>query len=89
MPTTLPPLKFDHKKGFEIETEYKNAIRELYGFGEKSTEQLIERYKLGKLTIHRVLGYNTTKRARLTRTRRPPKLLDVHMNEVIEYYSEK
>jgi len=35
---TPPPRKFDHKKGFEIETEHKNAIRELYGFGEKLTE---------------------------------------------------
>jgi transposase len=89
MPTTPPPLKFDHKKGFEIETEHKNAIRELHGFGEKSTEQLMERYKLGKSTIHRVLGYDTTKRARPTRTGRPPKLSDARMNEVIEYCSEK
>jgi hypothetical protein len=38
MPTTPPPFNFDHKKGYEIETEYKNTIRELYGFGGKLTE---------------------------------------------------
>jgi hypothetical protein len=36
MPTTPPPLVFNHAPGFEIETEHKNAIRELYSFGEKS-----------------------------------------------------
>ncbi len=88
-PTTIPTtLKFDHKKGFEIETEHKNAIRELHGFWEKLTEQLIERYKLGKSTIHHVLGYDTTKRARLTRTGRPFKLSDARINEIIEYCSE-
>ena len=27
---TTPPLDFDHKKGFEIPTKYKEAIRQLY-----------------------------------------------------------
>ena len=89
MPTTPPPLQFDHKKGFEIETEHKNAIRELHGFGEKSTIQLMDRYKLGRSTIHRILDYKTTTRARPTRTRRPSKLTDARMSEIIEYCSEK
>jgi hypothetical protein len=41
MPTTPPTLKFDHLPGFEIETEHKNAIRELHGFGKKTTPELI------------------------------------------------
>ena len=89
MPTTPPPLQFDHKKGFEIETEHKNAIRELHGFGEKSTIQLMDRYKLGRSTIHRILDYKTTTRARPTRTGRPSKLTDARMSEIIEYCSEK
>ena len=51
MPTTPPPLDFDHKPGFEIATKHKNAIRELYGFGEKSTAELMARYKLSKSCI--------------------------------------
>jgi Mor family transcriptional regulator len=47
---------FDHVPGFEITTKHKEVIRELHGFGEKSTTELIERYKLGKTTIYRVLG---------------------------------
>jgi hypothetical protein len=89
MSTTLPPPKFDHKKGFKIEIEHKNAIRELYSFREKLIKQLIERYKLGKLIIHRVLRYDTTKRACLTRTRRPLKLSDARINEVIKYCFKK
>jgi hypothetical protein len=57
MPTTQPPLNFDHKLGFEIATKHKNAIRELHGFGEKTTEELMARYKLTKSTIHHVLDY--------------------------------
>jgi hypothetical protein len=52
MPTTPPPLDFDHLPGFEIATKHKNAIRELYGFGRKTTEELMARYKLTKLSIH-------------------------------------
>jgi transposase len=89
MPTTPPPLQFSHQKGFEIETEHKNAIHELHGFGEKSNAQLMDRYKLGRSTIHRILDYETTTRARLTRTGRPSKLTDARMSEIIEYCSEK
>jgi hypothetical protein len=88
MPTTLPTLKFDHLPGFEIETEHKNAIRELYGFGKKTTPELMQRYKLGRSTIHRVLGYDIMTRARPTRTRRPPKLSDARVNEIIKYCSK-
>jgi transposase len=89
MPTTPPPPGFNHLPGFEIETEHKNAIRELYSFGKKTTPELMQRYKLGRSTIHRILDYETTTRARPTRTGRPAKLTDARMNEIIEYYSEK
>jgi hypothetical protein len=55
---------FNHAPGFEINTKYKEAIRQLYGFREKSTAELMERYKLGKTTIHYVLEYNAPERAR-------------------------
>jgi DDE superfamily endonuclease/Transposase len=48
----------------------------------------MQRYKLGRSTIHRVLECDTTTRARPTRTGRPPKLSDVRVNEIIEYCSE-
>jgi hypothetical protein len=89
MPTTPPPPGFNHLPGFEIEIEYKNAIRELYGFGKKTTLELIQHYKLGRSTIHRILDYETTIRARPTRTGRPAKLIDVRINEIIEYCSKK
>jgi hypothetical protein len=47
---------FNHAPGFEITTKHKEAIRELHGFKEKLTTELIERDKLGKSTIYRVLG---------------------------------
>ena len=55
---------FNHAPGFEIATKDKEAIRELHGFGEKSTEQLMTRYKLRKSTIRRVLEYDAPERAR-------------------------
>ena len=64
MPTTPSPLVFNHALGFEIATKHKEVIRELHGFGEKSTTELMERYKLGKTTIHRVLEYDAPERAR-------------------------
>ncbi len=88
MATTPPDLKFDHIPGFEIATEHKNAIRELHSFGKKTTPELIQRYELGRSTIHRILGYDVTTRARPSRTGRPPKLSDARVNEIIEYCSE-
>jgi hypothetical protein len=88
MPTTPPPLDFDHKPGFEIATKHKNAIRELHGFGGKTTEELMARYKLTKSTIHHVLDYEHPERARPTRTGRPKILTDTRVDEVIEYLSE-
>jgi transposase len=88
MPTTPPPFVFDHVPGFEIATKYKEAIRELYSFGEKSTAELMERYKLGKTTIYHILAYNAPERARPCRTGRPQLLTDARVNEIIEYCAE-
>jgi hypothetical protein len=46
MPTTLPLLDFDHQKGFEIPTKYKEATRQLYNFANVPTGALEFRYKL-------------------------------------------
>lgn len=87
MPTTPPPLVFNHATGFEIDTKHKEAIRQLHGFGEKLTAELMGRYKLSKSTIHHVLAYDVPERARpkLSRTSRPQQLTDAKVNEVIEY----
>jgi hypothetical protein len=64
MAPSTPPLQFDHKPGFEIETGDKKAIRELYGFAKKSIPALMDRYKLGYTTICRVLQYDRPERIR-------------------------
>jgi hypothetical protein len=71
MPTTPLPLVFNHALGFEIDTKHKEAIRQLYNFGEKSTAELIVHYKLSKSTIHHALAYDVPERARSGRTGRP------------------
>jgi len=88
MPTTPPPLDFDHKPGFEIAIKHKKAIRELHGFGGKTTEELMARYKLTKSTIHHVLDYKHPEQARPTQTRRPKILTDMRVDKVIEYLLE-
>ena len=88
MAASTPPLDFDHQKGFEIPTKHKEAIRQLHWFGKVSIGQLESRYKLGNSSIRRVLGYDVPKRARLARTGRPQKLMDIQVDEIIEYCSE-
>jgi hypothetical protein len=88
MAPSTPPLQFDHKPGFEIETGDKKAIRELYGFVKKSIPDLMSRYKLGYTTICRVLQYDRPERARPTRTGRPIQLTDTRVDEIIVYLSE-
>ena len=61
--STIPfLLDFDYKPDFEIVTKYKNIIRELYGFGEKSITEFIARYKLSKSLIRYILSYNYPER---------------------------
>ena len=71
MPTTPPPLDFDHQKGFEIPTKHKEAIRQLYYFAKVPIGALEVRYKLSNSTIRRVLDYDAPERARPTRIGRP------------------
>jgi hypothetical protein len=70
MPKTPPPLDFDHKPGFEIRTKYKEAIRQLHGFGGKLVKELMERYLLSRTMIIQVLGYLVPEHIRPTRTGR-------------------
>ena len=88
MPTTPPPLDFDHQPGFEIRTKHKEAIRQLHGFGGKTTEELMARYKLTKSTIYHVLDYDRPERVWPTRTGRPQILTNTRVDEVIEYLSD-
>ena len=88
MAPSTPPLQFDHKPGFEIETGDKKAIRELYGFAKKSIPALMDRYKLGYTTICHVLQYDRPERIRATRTGRPSQLTDTRVDEIILYLSE-
>jgi hypothetical protein len=46
MPTTTPPLDFDHQKNFEIPTKHKEAIRQLHNFANVLIRALEFRYKL-------------------------------------------
>ncbi|KAF4632149.1 hypothetical protein G7Y89_g5977 [Cudoniella acicularis] len=68
------PLVFNHAPGFEIETKHKEAIPQLYAFGKKSIEEIMEHYGLSKSTIIQILGYPALERKRLARTGRPTQL---------------
>ena len=52
---TTSPLDFDHETGHEIPTKHKKAIRQLYGFAKIPIERLIERYRLRRTTIVKIL----------------------------------
>ncbi len=85
---TTPLLDFEHKKGFEIPTKHKEAIRQSHWFGKVPICQLETRYKLGNSTIRRILSYDVPKRARPSRVGPVQKLTDAKIDEVIEYCSE-
>ena len=88
MATSTPPLDFDHKKGDEIPTKHKEAIRQLHWFGKVPKLQLQERYKLGDMTIDRILAYDAPERRRPNRVGKPKKLSDMQVDVIIEYCSE-
>ena len=71
---STPPLDFDYKKGYEIPTKHKEAIRQLHWFGKVPKLQLQERYKLGDTTIDRILAYEVPERKRPNRVGKPKKL---------------
>jgi len=56
MLTTPPPHNFDHKRGIEIPTKHKEAIRWLYRFRKVLIPVLMLRYKLGDTIIQK--SYN-------------------------------
>jgi hypothetical protein len=76
MTTTPPPLDFDHEKGYEIETKYKEAICQLHWFTKVLICQLETRYKLGNSSIRHVLSYDYPERVRPNRTGLSFKLSD-------------
>ncbi|PMD16958.1 hypothetical protein NA56DRAFT_282989, partial [Hyaloscypha hepaticicola] len=64
--TTPPPLDFDHEKGFEIPTKYKEAIYQLHWFGHVPVSMLQVCYKLGESSVRRILSYDYPERKRPT-----------------------
>jgi transposase len=88
MPPTTPPLVFNHNEGEEIETKYKEAIHQLYGFTKIPVKLLMTQYKLGRSTIKKILRYDTPERSRISRSGRPSLLTDTQVDEIIEYLSE-
>lgn len=87
-PTTPPPLDFDHKKGFEIATKHKEAIRQLHWFGKVPICALMVRYKLGDTTIRKILGYPAPERHRPNRTGPAFLLSNQQVDEIILYCGE-
>jgi hypothetical protein len=85
---TPPPLDFDHRKGFEIPTKHKEAIRQLHWYRKVPKIQLQERYKLGDTTINKILGYPAPERVRPNRKGKPQLLADRKLDWIIEYLSE-
>jgi hypothetical protein len=63
--------------GYEVPTKYKEAIRQLHGFAKMPLEAIIDRYKLSKSRVRKILNYKAPERARPTRTGRPSKLNDL------------
>ena len=88
MPPTTPPLDFDHKPGYEIPTKHKEAIRQLYGFAKIPIEGLIERYRLGRTTIVKILEYKKLERACHKRGLAAI-LSNSKVDEIIEYLSTR
>lgn len=76
MPPSTPPLDFDHKLGDDIPTKHKEAIRQLHWVGKLPISRLELCYKLGKLTICQILGYDTPEHTWPNRKGRPQKLTD-------------
>ena len=82
---TTPPLNFEHRKGFEIPTKHKEAIRQLHWFGKAPIWALIIRYKLGDTMIKKVLGYPTPERRRPNRNGPSFLLSNTKVDKIILY----
>jgi hypothetical protein len=88
MAPKTPLFQFKHTKGFEIRTKHKEAIRQLYFFGKVPVYALQKRYKLGKSSIRKILGYPAPERDRLNRTGPAFLLSNSKVDEIILYYAE-
>jgi transposase len=94
-PTTPPLDDWEHKKGFEIATKHKNAIRQLHWFGKVSICALQIRYRdpitkkpLGESTIRKILGYPNPERRRPNRIGPKRILSDAEVDAAIVYCAE-
>jgi hypothetical protein len=52
--TPLPP---EPLPGYEVSTKHKETIRQLYGFAKMLIEVIMDRYKLSKSGVRKVLDY--------------------------------
>ena len=86
MASTPPPPEL--LPGYEVPTKHKEAIRQLYGFAKMPVELIMDRYKLSKSGVRKILDYEALERSRPTRTGRPRLLNNEQVNEIIEYCSE-
>ena len=88
-PTTPPLDDWKYKKGFEIPTKHKEAIRQLYWFGKVPICMLMLRYKgLGESSIRKVLGYAAPERRRTNRIGPKFLLSNKETDEIILYYAQ-
>lgn len=88
-PTTPPLDDWKYKKGFEIRTKHKEAIRQLYWFGKVPICMLMLRYKgLGESSIRKILGYPTPERRRANRTGPKFLLSNKEVDEIILYCAQ-
>lgn len=94
-PITPPPDDWHPRKGFEILTKYKNAIRQLYIYGKVSICALQIRYRdlatqkpLGYTTIKKILGYPAPERQCPNRTGPKFLLSNKEVDEVIIYCAQ-
>jgi len=66
-PITPAIWKSPHKRGFQIPTPQKNAIRQSYAEGHVTRRFLQDKYSLGQTIIRRILFYPLATRERIGR----------------------
>jgi hypothetical protein len=89
-PSTPPLDDWHYKKGFEIATKHKEAIRQLHWFGKVPICMLVLRYKgLEESSIRKILGYPYPERRRPNRKGHTFLLSDQEVDEAIVYCSQR
>lgn len=88
MTTTPPLLDFQHLPSYEILTKYKEAIRQLHWFSHVPVLMIQARYHLNESSIRRILSFDYLERRRPNRTSLAFLLLNVKVDEIINYLSE-